>query len=315
MSGLFARHQPDYAAHKIATFPVTAAKKPAVQGYLRTGLNGSKELATRFKSAQAFGFATDERNRITVVDIDTPDESVLVRALERHGDTPLIARTGSGKYHAYYKHNGERRRIRPWRDLPIDLLGIGGMVIAPPSRIAHGSYQFIQGTIDDIHRLPVIANLDIEPGPKEGNRNRAVWNHCMKQAHYVENFDELLDVARTFNDSCEPPLEDIEVISAAQSAWGYTERGQNHFGRGNPEIKWMLDNQDAYLLLAFLRDHQGPNATFMCANGLAQTFGWSRLRLAAARKYLIEAGYFKPVRNAGEGTPALFRWIRRRGDV
>ena len=28
--------------------------------------------------------------------------------------TPLIVRTGSRIFHAYYRHNHERRRIRPW---------------------------------------------------------------------------------------------------------------------------------------------------------------------------------------------------------
>ena len=41
----FANAQPLYAEHGIATFPVTAAKKPAVQGYLHTGLNSSRSLA------------------------------------------------------------------------------------------------------------------------------------------------------------------------------------------------------------------------------------------------------------------------------
>ena len=121
----FANAQPLYAEHGIATFPVTAEKKPAVGGYLHTGLKGSQALAAKFGNAPALGFVTDDRNGITVLDVDTPDERVLVRALDQHGHTPLIARTGSGKYHAYYRYNGERRRIRPWPGREIDLLGTG----------------------------------------------------------------------------------------------------------------------------------------------------------------------------------------------
>jgi hypothetical protein len=33
-------------------------------------------------------------------------------------------------------------------------------------------------------------------------------------------------------------------------------------------------------LLTFLRANQGPESTFMVANGLADTFGWGRLRFA-----------------------------------
>ena len=72
----------------------------------------------------------------------------------------------------------------------------------------------------------------------------------------------------------------------------------------------MADRLDVLGLLTFLRANQGPDATFMCANGLAETFGWSRLRLAEARRRLIELGYLRLLRQAGRGTPALFRWGR-----
>ena len=52
-----------------------------------------------------------------MLDIDTTDERALADALIRHGDTPFITRTASGKFHALYRHNGERRRIRPFRGL------------------------------------------------------------------------------------------------------------------------------------------------------------------------------------------------------
>jgi hypothetical protein len=47
----------------------------------------------------------------------------------------------SGKFHCYYQFNGERRRIRPWQGRDIDLPGTGGMVIAPPSKLAKGRYE------------------------------------------------------------------------------------------------------------------------------------------------------------------------------
>jgi Bifunctional DNA primase/polymerase, N-terminal len=105
--------------------------------------DGTRGLVIKFPDAPAIGFATKRRNGVTILDIDTPDEKVLADALNRHGRTPLIARTGSGKFRAYYRHNGERRRIRPWRGLAIDLLGTGGFVVAPPSEVAKGSYSFI----------------------------------------------------------------------------------------------------------------------------------------------------------------------------
>ena len=206
--------------------------------------------------------------------------------------------------------------IRPWRGLAIDLLGTGGFAVAPPSQVAKGEYCFIQGSLDDLDRLPVLRNIDLARPVQEGERNNKLWRHCMKAAHHVESFDELLDVARTYNDDCLPPMEDSEVITAAQSALGYTERGQNRFGQHGAwfpldEVNRLIGDQDAAFLLMFLRANQGPDATFMCANGLADKFGWRRQRLANARHRIIEIGYIKPVRQAGYRSAALFRWASK----
>src|SRR3984957_20258571 len=62
----------------------------------------------------------------------------------RAKEPPNCSTTGrSGKFHALYKHNGEYRKIRPFGDLPIDLLGIGGLAVAVPSRFEKGEYAFI----------------------------------------------------------------------------------------------------------------------------------------------------------------------------
>jgi hypothetical protein len=282
-------------------------------------LPASTELASKqqFASINAFGFMTGGRSKITVLDVDSKDERILANALDQHGQTPLVVRSGSGKFHAYYRHAGERRRIRPWRGLPFDLLGTGGYVVAPPSKSAQGQYEIIQGSLDDLARLPAIRNLAFEEpeGAKQGARNNQLWRHCMRNAHHVESFDELLDVARTFNDNCEPPMEDTEVISVVRSAFEITERGRNRFGQHGAwfpidEVDRLVDDQDAFLLLAFLRAHQGPDATFMCANGLAEKFDWTRKRLADARSRLIELGYLHVLRNPGPKAPALFRWRR-----
>jgi hypothetical protein len=159
-SNIFGQWQPNYAAHRIATFPLRGDKVPAIRGYNRVGLPASGQLAAKYPHAGALGFMCGARNKVTVLDADSTDENVLADALSRHGATPLVVRTASGKWHAYYKHNGERRRIRAWgEDCPIDLLG-GGVAVAPPSRIARGSYQIFQGSLDDLDRLPLMGGLD-----------------------------------------------------------------------------------------------------------------------------------------------------------
>ncbi len=320
----FSTAQPLYAELGIVTFPVNEQKQPAIRNFLKVGPRASEKLASskKLRSASAFAFATDRRNGITVLDVDTTDENVLADALDRHGQTQIIVRSGSGKFHAYYRYNGERRKIRPWPKREIDLLGAGGYVVAPPSRIASGEYHFIQGSLDDIKRLPVLRNLGLKATPgkgsvTEGQRNDSLWRHCMKQAHHVDDFDALLDVARTFNEfRCQPPLNDHEVFSTTQSAWNYTAEGRNWFGQhgvflSRSEVNEMIGKaQDELILLTFLRANQGPNATFMCTNTLVDKFGWGRKRLSAARRRLIELGHMIPQRQAGRGHAALYRWSK-----
>jgi Bifunctional DNA primase/polymerase, N-terminal len=151
---IFREWQPLYAEKGIPTFPVGADKKPHTKGYLKTGLTGTKKLAEKFSDANAFGFGLGKRSGVTIVDIDTHNDAVLADAQRQYGSSPIIVQTGGG-YHAWYKHRGERRLIRPDPDKPIDILG-GGFVIAPPSRVAKGEYRIIQGSLDDLDHLPLL---------------------------------------------------------------------------------------------------------------------------------------------------------------
>ena len=313
---LFPKWQAAYAEHGIATYPINA-KAPVIRAPQKIGIAGSTKLAMRFPNAEAFGFDAGPRNRISVVDVDSTDERVLADALSTYGHTPFISRTPSGGFHAWYRHNGENRQIKP---LPnVDILGRGN-VVAPPSRLAKGSYQIIQGTLDDLDRLPTMrqsaATAKATTGIPKGKRNVALWRHCMRNAHHCDDFDALLDVARTFNEDCLPPLEEAEVMRTAQSAWGYTERGENRFGQhgawfpADEVTNLVYDEQDVFLLLAFLRSHNGPQSTFMITNdGLARLLRWRSERVAIARRRLIELGYIVMLKQAGRGHPALFRWV------
>ncbi|MBZ9888961.1 bifunctional DNA primase/polymerase [Mesorhizobium sp. BR1-1-3] len=267
MSGVFAEWQPRYAEHNVATFPVTDSKVPAVKGYLRVGLNASEQLAMRFPDNDAIGIAC-RRNRITVLDVDTPDERVLADALSRHGQTPFIVRSGSGNHQAWYRRTNETRRVRPDPEKPIDILG-DGFVVAPPSRGAKGQYTIIQGTLDDLETLPTmkagVSNaLDIspklivpraaqmspmgdrsqgrglaeksnafDPEPQDIKRNDTLWRHCMKAARSCPNFKGLMEVAVDYNSSeFYTPLPADEVLKIVASAWDYECKGKNLFGLG-----------------------------------------------------------------------------------
>ena len=264
-AGVFGANQPIYAERRIATFPIGENKKPSITNYQKIGLPASSKLADRFDSAAGIGFMTNARSRVSVLDIDTTDERVLADAMSRHGQTPLVARTASGKFHALYRHNSEFRKIRPFEGLPIDLLGIGGFVIATPSRFGAGAYSLVHGSLDDIERLPVMRGLDpamypprdppavlamppvpafeVEESVFEGKRNNQLWRYCMQQLALTHaDIDAIVAAAIARNSTFNPPLSESEVVKTAASAWGYTAQGRNWFGQHGSYLPIVLKN-------------------------------------------------------------------------
>jgi hypothetical protein len=324
MNGTFSQWQPAYAARGIPTFPVIAKdKKPAVKNYLKVGLAGSRELSTRFGDRDALGFALGFTSKITVLDVDSNDERILSDALSRHGSTPVIVRSGGGNYQAWYRHDGERRRIRPRRDVPVDILG-NGYVVAPPSQGAKGRYTFIQGKLDDVDRLPVMAGLDglkakeaSDGAIRFGERNDRLFEHCMRHAPHCDAFDQLIDVAATFNAECLPPQSDAEVMKTAKSAWNYQQKGDNWFGsRGMVAIPRdmlrHLDPYETYVYLTLRRAHAGLRETFAIAvNSFSKELGWSKRRLISVRDGLIEKGVIERTHRGGsrKGDAAAYRLL------
>ena len=153
-----------------------------------------------------------------------------------NGQTPIVVRTGSGKFHALYRFNNEKRAVRAWDGLPIDLLG-AGLAIAPPSIVAKGQYQIIQGHLDDLDRLPIMRELEdrlyvgrseSHPRPqKQGEgRNNDLWRRAMREAHHVDDFESLLDRVETLNQEYAEPMQQAKATKVAKSAWGYTEAGK-----------------------------------------------------------------------------------------
>jgi hypothetical protein len=331
--GTFALWQPTYAEHGIATFPLRPDKAPAIRGFNKVGLRGSEQLAFKFAKADALAFMCGTSNKVTVGDIDTTDERVLADFLTRHGATPVVIRTASGKFHAWYRHNGERRRIRPWPERPIDILGRGGFVVAPPSRIGRRRYRFVQGSLDDLDRLPVLRGLEsdlyVAPasrqrqnitnplrGMREGDgRNRKLFLTIGPVAREIYAAggikDALFDVAMSHNKECDQPMAVEEVGKIVNQVWKMTTEHRNWIGRGGDrkmEVCAFAGHVDSYFLLEFLRVSDGASETFWIANGLARKFGWTLKRLVNARNRLIELGYIERIKRASSGSPAKYVW-------
>lgn len=331
-SGIFAQWQPIYAQRGIATFPCTETRAPAVRNYHRFGLPASAALTSRFSAASALGFMCGKRSGITPLDIDCKDERVLADALDRHGKTPVVVRSGSGNFQAWYKYNGERRQIRPRPELPIDILG-GGFVVAPPSHVEKGKYQFMHGSLDDLDRLPVLQNLNLAQTPifgdssaeladkREGDgRNSALFRLLGRAAQQVDDRDQLLDYARTKNEQCVEPMEDTEVVKIVNSVWKMQTEDRNRFGQHGGYAALGLvkqlapTNPDALALYIVLKAHNGPHSTFPIANAMADTaIGLGRYRLVHARRLLLELALVRQVSPQTQHRPALYRWPKGQG--
>ena len=239
---------------------------------------------------------------------------------------PLLFALDQGNSDALYRFNNEKRAVRAWDGLPIDLLG-AGLAIAPPSLVAKGQYQIIQGHLDDLDRLPIMRELDVRlyanaSGPRpqrqgEG-RNNDLWKRVMREAHHVDDFDQLLDRAETLNQEYVEPMLEAEVAKIAKSAWGITERGDNRFGRHGgyaplePVQCLAPVNPDALALYITLRAHNGPDSVFPIANAMADsTIGLGWHRFAVARKVIIEQGLVIQVTPQTRHKPAFYRWPLR----
>ena len=312
-------------------------KKPAVKGFTKAGSNLSQQWALDFPEAEALAFMSGKRTRITPVDIDSTDEDLRRETEKRYGPTPIMVQTPSGGVHLWYLHNGEDRRIRPDPSVPVDILGTGGLVIAPPSMGAKGTYTFIRGNLDDLSKLRPAANLLDFPKLKlvkptatphgligAGGRSDALFRHLMRVARHCDELGALLDEAFTYADTVLDrtgghSFTDDDVIKTARSAWSITERGENRFG-GKPhtilfhDIRDQLHDlgPDALFLHSVLTKWAGRGEMFLCANGMAEHMPdgkWNPKRFSKARKALLDAGIIKEVSKAYTGHVARFSWV------
>jgi Bifunctional DNA primase/polymerase, N-terminal len=252
------------------------------------------------------------------VDIDTHSEAVLADAQRLYGPSPIIVQTGGG-YHAWYKHRGERRLIRPDPDKPIDILG-GGFVIAPPSQVAKGEYRIIQGTLDDLDRLPplhcILDGLRWQRMREGDGRYVEMRRACQREARYVDSADALLDWALTRNLDFMEPLSDREVMHAVDWVWTVQTEGRNWAGNQQiaiaaPRLRSLLSDgtPDAIWLFMDLKLHHWGHKKFVLATrAMAARYGWGFRRFWAAREALVRLGLIEMLAESTSTKPALYAW-------
>ena len=342
----FQDHARDYAAASIVPLPIdTDGKKPLVKRPGTFGLRAALELLEKPAFADAgLGIWCGAHNNLTVVDIDSTADAELQHAVSTYGDSPIIVRTASGKAHVYYRHNGERRLIRPDEAHPIDLLGEGGLAVAPPSqRTSGGRYEFLRGGLNDLRRLPTIrpsaivqrARVPTVPpktksscGKPEvvaaiGQRNNTMFQLACALAQTADDRSALLAQVRRANAEQPAPLPDDELQRAVGSAWRYREEGRLMVP-GIAESSLILPaslaehamatgNLDVAGLMMMVRKyHSEPGKVFALSPvALAEAYkikGWSPNRYRYAIRDAIDLGLLALVHKGGrgKGDPSLY---------
>lgn len=285
-------------------------------------------------------FVTGSKSKITVVDIDDNDPSLFQEALRIFGDTPVTVHTGSGKFHAYYRFNGEKRRIRPFDDLPIDILGESGICIAPPSkRPDQGNYVFLDGGIEFFDALPTLAPGSL-PGPKqqldehlgsqfspdkypEGQRETALFKEARRLALRIDDFEEFAGALMKFSsDYLSPPLETNIVLNKADHVWKlklknrcyYPDDGRSYALIDRDDGCQLYSYPPALVLWHFLICHHRPSDRFsVSSRGLATILPFSRPTIRKALDYLIELGFLDQIHPGGkfEGDASSYKFSSR----
>ena len=233
------------------------------------------------------------------------------------------------------------------------------LVIAPPSvheKDTSFSYSWCDCDPTVIRQLPdfsetefvrfvssnarVAQSIPSQPiqadGFRSGSRGLALNDFLVSQAWACDVFDELLDLARSFNDDFanigHEQLEDAEVISRATSVWEDLEKGKIERRVGMratctsdaDEVRYFAalntNGSDAFMLLQLLRaEHEARcrrGETFVLAIHAMvdqQVLGsWSARRYRSARDLLLHFGFIRCVKTPTRGRAAEYVISSRR---
>ena len=86
----------------------------------------------------------------------------------------------------------------------------------------------------------------------------------MREAHHVDDLEQLLDRVETLNQEFIEPMQQAEVKKIAASAWAITERGDNRFGQHGGYVSLELVQSSAPV---------NPDALCRCISPFEHTTG------------------------------------------
>ena len=319
---IFGDNAPAYMEAGFRVFPTGGpdGKRPLIRGWNKVGERACLALREQFPDANV-GMLDD--GIVTRIDID--DQLLIDMAIERFGDTPIKVETPSGGLHLWFRGSGERRRLGI-DGLKIDVLGLGGYGNAPPSRNPQrGSYRFVEGSLDDVHRLRRIRRGSLSPQADEEGpsaepryRNITLFRKCLRDLKDGHDPEIVPCRAQVWNEGLDEPLPEPEVCKTAKSAIRYHMQGNNWIGGEGTfqlpkaEFETFEGDSDCLYLYALLQFNHGSRAEpfAIASRNMAQARiipGWGHKRYEEATKRLIGVEKLVRVRNGGgRGNPNLY---------
>jgi hypothetical protein len=170
----------DYASRGKLVFPCGIDKKPLTENGYKNATNDPEQIRAWWSAnpEASIGMPTGPINGLWVLDIDMPDGpkslSVIEKANSRLPKT-LTQRTGGGGTQYFFKWNGHEIRNRTRIASNIDVRGIGGYVIVPPSSHPSGK-QYVWTQKDPAIEAPEwLANMVGSPKDEAPKDNRSTY--------------------------------------------------------------------------------------------------------------------------------------------
>ena len=253
----------DYARQGYRVFPVNAGKIPMVKGWpslATTDPDQIREWWSKWPSAN-IGIATGQGSGVLVLDIDTKGDGNGFTELEAFTGTPVENieapryATPSGGQQIWFRYpEGDDVGIATKAHisgLNIDTRANGGLCLCPPSKTAHGEYEWIV-ELEDFEELPEcpadLLELLREPGrPKGSKPGQSLSVSADAEGHTLEthpgagsglrngllvvlvgkwladhpgaDWDDLEPLVLAWNERCNPPKSEALATRPAYHLW------------------------------------------------------------------------------------------------
>ena len=246
------KHALSYAARGWRLFPVRG-KQPLIKDWPTLAATDAEQLRqwwTDLTGATGIGLATGAESGVFVLDADDLESLQAFEAEIPLPDT-LVARTGSGGLHIYFRHPGflvrnSASKLRPG----LDIRGDGGFVVLPPSQHASGNtYEWLtdlpiaeapEALLALIRARPSEPSISTGAGVPVDLSVARAWlkthgpaiqgqggdHHTFVAcSQLLRNFalpeDQALELLTEWNTQCQPPWTDADLSSKLRNADSY----------------------------------------------------------------------------------------------